>query len=180
MMIKIQYNLVFEVNERALRTDYKYYDDPEFYTQFSYAQQNYPGQANNVISMVPQLLRSLVTALAMGAVISSAGSALLFITLAFVIAQTVIQLPLIKKQADLSLNLTDSSRRTSYVYRNLQIKENTAELRTSRAGEKLLESYRNAIRGMMDIYKRFIRLTLKYSVIQGALSPLQTSLIRCT
>jgi hypothetical protein len=39
---RIYYNILFEVNEKAHYTDFVYYDDPEYFTQFSYAQQNCP------------------------------------------------------------------------------------------------------------------------------------------
>lgn len=175
--MRIQYNLLYEVNERALYTDFKYYDDPEFFSQFSYAQQNFATQAQQVIYIVPMLLNSLITAVAMGAIIASAGPVLLLITLGFVVLQTVIQLPQVKMSADLSVDLTDWSRRTNYVYRNLQMKENTAEMRTSSAGEKLLRAFRATIDEITQRYAKYIRATMKYVIPQGALSPLQTSII---
>lgn len=177
MQLRIEYNLYLEVNQRALRTDFKYYDDPDFYTQFSYAQQYYPNQAQQVIQIIPTLLRSFVTALAMGTIITSAGPLLLFVTLCFVILQTVLQMPVIKKNADLSVQLTNWSRRTNYVYRNLQMKENTAEMRTSRAGEKLLNAFHATIDEITHLFGKFIRSTLKFVVAQGAVSPLQTSIV---
>lgn len=177
MQMRIQYNLLFEVNERALHTDFKYYDDPEFFTQFSYAQQNYPSQVEQVIQIIPMLLRSLITALAMGAIITSAGPVLLFVTLGFVILQTVLQLPVIKKNADLSVQLTGWSRRVNYVYRNLQMKENTAEMRTSKAGEKLLKTFRSTIDEVTALFKKYIRSVMKFVVPQGSITSLQTSII---
>ena len=86
----------FEVNERALHTDFKYYDDPEFLAVFIRpAELSQSGE--QVIQIIPMLLRSLITALAMGAIITSAGPVLLFVTLGFVILQTVLQPPVIKK-----------------------------------------------------------------------------------
>jgi ATP-binding cassette subfamily B protein len=175
--VRIQYNLFYEVNERALRTDFKYYDDPEFFTQFSYAQQNYPNQAQQVITIIPTLLNSLITAAAMGTIITMAGPVLLLVTLGFVILQTLIQLPVVKRNADYSVKITDWSRRTNYVYRSLQMKENTAEMRTSSAGEKLLRAFRNTVDEITHIYGKLVRSTMPFTVARGVISPLQTSII---
>ncbi len=174
---RLYYSILFEVNEKALNTDFVYYDNPEFFTQFSYAQQYYPSQSYTAISLIPFMISSLVTSLAMGAIIATAGPVLLLVTLSFIIIQTLLQLPLVKKNADLSLQLTEWSRKINYVFRNLQTKENTADMRTSKAGEKLLKSFRSAIKGMNDANVKYMRSTLKYVIPQSAIGPLQTSLI---
>ncbi len=64
-----------------------------------------------MIQLLPSIINSLFTAVAMGAIITSAGPVLLLVTLAFVILQTLIQLTFAKKSAVLSVQLTDWSRR---------------------------------------------------------------------
>jgi ATP-binding cassette subfamily B protein len=123
------------------------------------------------------MINSLVTSLAMGAIIASAGSVLLLVALAFVILQTLLKLPQVKKSADLSLKLAEWSRKVAYVYRNLQMKENTAGMRTSNAGEKLLKSLNSAIKGINEANVKYMRSMLKYVIPQSAIGPLQTSII---
>jgi ATP-binding cassette subfamily B protein len=50
-------------------------------------------------------------------------------------------------------------------------------MRTSRAGEKLLGTFRSAMGDMGKIYAKFIRKTMKFMIPQGAIGPLQTSVI---
>ncbi|MDR0906851.1 MAG: hypothetical protein LBN00_11910, partial [Oscillospiraceae bacterium] len=59
--MKVQVKILEEVNTRALHTDFKWYDNPEYFTMFSYAQERYAGQVQQVSSMVPRVLQAIVT-----------------------------------------------------------------------------------------------------------------------
>ncbi len=174
---KVYYKILQEVNERALRTDFKYYDNPEFYTMFTYAQQNYAVQAQGVANMIPQLLQNIVTAAAMGVIVTQAGPILLIVTFVFVILQLSLQLPQIRLSADFNVKMTDLSRPINYVYRVMQQKENTAEMRSSGAGQKLLKSFITSLNKYVTHYFIYVKKTLKYVIPQGLLSPLQSALI---
>ncbi|MDR3309756.1 MAG: ABC transporter ATP-binding protein/permease [Oscillospiraceae bacterium] len=174
---KVSYKILYDVNEKALYTDFKYYDNPKFFTMFTYAQQNYANQVQSVSQMVPQMLGSLVSMAAMGAIISSAGPVLFIITIAFVLLQLPFSVPQMKLSANANVELTAIARPLNYVYRVLQQKENTAEMRSSDAGKKMLKVFSDTLdKYIVWIYK-FYKKMLKWSIPQGFLSPIQSAIV---
>jgi len=174
---KILYRILHVVNEKALKTDFKYYDNPEYFTAFSFTQQNFHSSAMIVARLIPQVLQAIVTAIAMGTIIVSAGPVLLGVSLFFIAIQTILSLPQAKLNTDFAVLTTELSRPVDYVFRVIQQKENAAEMRASRAGKKLLLSFKKTIDGYVLEYQRFIRKLLKFSIPQGMIYPFQTSVI---
>ena len=171
------FSLRGDVYERALYTDYRYFDDPEYFTRFSFAQQQYTNQVLQIGMLALNLLGNIATILTMGSLAFQAGPVLLLITLAFVVAQFLISLPRIKAQAKLGYNVTDLTRPVNYTDRIMVQKENMADLRASRAGEKALKRLEEAIFRLTVYYRRFGMTLLKYQLPSGILDSLQTSVI---
>lgn len=174
---KINLRIYNDVNEKALFTDFKYYDNPDFFTKFIFAQQNYPQQSLLAIRLIPQVLTGIVTVAAMGALIISAGPVLLGVTLFFVALNVVVGLPTLKPQADLNVKMTESWRPFNYVDRMLKQKENAAELRSSGAGIRFLQTVNTVIERSQAIYISFLKKTLPFDLLQGIVAPIQTACV---
>lgn len=174
---KIHLKINNDVNEKALFTDFKYYDNPDFFKKFIFAQENYPQQALMVTHMIPQMLKGIVTVAAMGALIASAGPVLLGITLFFVALNAVVGLPTLKPQADLNVKMSENWRPFNYVDRMLKQKENAAELRSSGAGLKFLQTVNIVIKRSQTIQMSFLKKTLPFDLLQGILAPIQIACV---
>ncbi len=166
-----------DVNKKALYTDYKYYDTPDFYLKFIYAQDNFPVHAQNVVMILPDILKGISTTVAMVAIIAVAGPVLLGITVFFVILNALAELPLIKPNADFEKSLTDVWRPMEYTSRVLKTKENAAELRSSEAGEKLINTINLSMVNFQRIYKQFMKKVAPFHLLHGAISPIQSACI---
>ena len=137
-LVKVSNKIKNDVNQKALFTDFKYYDSPDFFVKFIFAQDNYPIHAQTVVMILPDVLRGIATVIAMVAIIATTGPVLLGITAFFVILNAIAGLPIIKPTADYEVSLADAWRPMEYSSRVLKIKENATELRASGAGLKLL------------------------------------------
>ena len=166
-----------DVNRKALYSDYKYYDDPAFYSQFAYAQEHFPSQAFAVSYSVPLLLKNFVTLIAMGSIILSADIALVFISLFFIALSSLVDYKKIKPNADYRENAIEVWKPFNYVLQSLKQKDNAAELRSSDAGEKLLNMAESSFESSRNEYKKFAKKTLPYTFIQGLISPVQMAVI---
>jgi ATP-binding cassette subfamily B protein len=174
---KTSFAILLEVNEKAIGTDFKYYDNPEFFSQFNYAQQHFAGYSQNAVLQLIQMVGAVSSILAMGAVIASAELTLILISAAFVVLTVVIRLPQTKASVNLSETLSNRYRFVSYVTRSLQQKENAAELRSSGAGTKMLNTYKNTVGKYMDIMLGYYKNNAKFFLPQAIISPLQSSII---
>ncbi|NMP37958.1 MAG: ABC transporter ATP-binding protein [Clostridiales bacterium] len=176
-LVKISNRIKNDVNKKALRTDYKYYDRPDFFVKFIFAQETYPIHAQNVVMLFPDILRGASTMIAMVAIIASVGPVLLGITAFFVVLNAVVGIPVIKPSADYDVSLTDAWRPLDYVSRMLKIKENAAELRSSGAGLKLLYTINAAMANFQKTYKQYMKKVAPFYLLQGAVSPIQAACV---
>ncbi len=176
-LVKVSNKIKNDVNRKALFTDFKYYDSPDFFVKFIFAQDNFPIHAQNVVMILPDILRGMATVIAMIAVIASAGPVLLGITAFFVILNAVAGLPVIKPTADYEVSLADAWRPMEYAGRVLKMKENAAELRASDAGLKLLNTVHFAMDRFQRVYKQFIKKVAPFHLLQGAIAPVQAACI---
>ncbi|MDR1631185.1 MAG: ABC transporter ATP-binding protein/permease [Oscillospiraceae bacterium] len=177
MQTKIYNRIRNDVNERALFTDFKYYDNPDFFTKFMFAQEQYPMQSFSAINILPAVIKGVVTIAAMGAVIAMAGPALLGVTLGFVLLSAVIGLPMLKPQTELRVKQTDNWRPLDYITRMLKQKENAAELRSSGAGLKFLNRVNVVIESFSGTYLSFMKKVMPFQLMQDVLAPIQTAVV---
>jgi len=174
---KIHNRIRNDVNEQALYTDFKYYDNPEFFTKFLFAQENYPAHAHNAMFLLPGILKGVITVAAMGTVVAMAGPALLGVTLAFLLLSAVLGLPTLKPEADANVQFTETWRPLEYVSRMLTQKENAAELRSSGAGVKFLKTVDAATVRFSSVYRTMLKKVMPFQLAQGILEPVQISVV---
>jgi len=173
--VKITNKIRNDVNEKALFTDFKYYDNPDFFAKFMFAQEQFPNQASVAMWLFPEALKGIITVAAMGTLIALAGPALLGVTLVFVVLNTIIGIPTLKPEADYHVNLTNVWRPFEYVSRMLKQKENAAELRSSGAGLKFLQTIVGVTERFHSVYQEYLKKTLPFFLAQGIISPIQTA-----
>ncbi len=176
-LVKVSNKIKNDVNEKALQTDFKYYDNPDFFVKFLFAQENYPIHAQNVVMILPDILRGIATVIAMVSIIATTGPVLLGITAVFVLLNAVVGLPAIKPTSDYEVSLVDAWRPMEYSARVLKTKENAAELRSSGAGRKLLGTINAAMDRFQQVYRQFIKKVAPFHLLQGAVSPIQAACI---
>lgn len=176
-LVKVSNKIKNDVNQKALFTDFRYYDSPDFFVKFIFAQDNYPVHAQNVVMILPDILRVIATMVAMVTIIAATGPVLLGITAVFVILNALAGIPTVKPTADYEESLVDAWRPMEYSGRVLKTKENAAELRASGAGLKLLGSISSAMNNFQTVYKQFIKKVAPFHLLQGAVSPVQAACI---
>ena len=176
-LVKVSNKIKNDVNQKALFTDFRYYDSPDFFVKFIFAQDNYPVHAQNVVMILPDILRGIATMVAMVTIIAATGPVLLGITAVFVILNALAGIPTVKPTADYEESLVDAWRPMEYSGRVLKTKENAAELRASGAGLKLLGSISTAMNNFQTVYKQFIKKVAPFHLLQGAVSPVQAACI---
>lgn len=174
---QIYLKIVNSVNEKALFSDFKYYDNPEYFKQFMYAQEEYPRHASVVMFLLPNAVKGLTTVGAMTTLIALSGPALMFVTLASVILGGIVLLPTYKPEADRIMQWSDNRRPVEYVTRLLKQKENAAELRSSGAGLKFLGTVDTVLHRNRAIYRAFRKKTMPFYLMQEFLNPIQSACI---
>ena len=166
-----------DVNVKSLYTDYKYYDSPDFYTKFIFAQENYPGQSYYAALQLPRLLTAIVTAGSLSAYIATAGPGLLAVSGAFVLIYSLIGLPKIKPETELQVDITENRKPVLYAERLLKQRENAAELRSSDAGVKFTNSVHDVVLNYRRIFLKYLKRVVVFDTVESMLSPLQAAVV---
>ena len=166
-----------DVNVKSLYTDYKYYDSPDFYTRFIFAQENYPRKSYYAAYQLPRLLTAAVTACSLSVYIASAGPGLLAVSGAFVLFYALIGLPKVKPETELQVHITEYSKPVLYAERLLKQRENAAELRSSGAGVKFTQSVYGVILNYRKAFVRYLKRVFVFDTAESMLSPVQTAVV---
>ena len=174
---KISFLVENDVNVKSLYTDFKYYDSPDFYTKFIFAQEKYPGESYYAAYLLPKLLSAAVTAGTLSAYIASAGPGLLAVSLGFVLLYTLVGLPKIKPETELQMEITQNRKPVSYAERLFKQRENAAEVRSSRAGVKFTESVKGVVQNYRKVVIKYIKRVFLFDTAESLLSPLQTAVV---
>ena len=177
MKWKIDRRINNDVNEKALFTDFKYYDNPEFFKKFNFAQEEFAGQAWMAMYWFPNIIKDLVTVGWMVTLITQAGPVLLLVTLALVALNGLIGIPTIKPEADWRVKANDVWRPLDYVSRMLRQKENAAELRSSGAGLKFLQAIDVVTDNFNSAFLTFRKKVLPFNLAQGVVTPIQAGCV---
>jgi len=177
MKWKIDRRINNDVNEKALFTDFKYYDNPDFFKKFNFAQDEFAGQAWMAMYFFPNIIKDVLTVGAMTAIITQADPVLLGVALAFVALNGVIGIPTIKPEADWRVKANDVWRPLDYVSRMIRQKENAAELRSSGAGLKFLQTIDGVTKNFESAFLTFRKKVLPFNVAEGFVTPLQAGCV---
>ncbi|MDR2687423.1 MAG: ABC transporter ATP-binding protein/permease [Oscillospiraceae bacterium] len=177
MKWKIDRRIGNDVNEKALFSDFKYYDNPDFFKKFNFAQEEFAWQAWMAMSLFPNIVKDVVTVGFMTAIITQADPVLLGVALAFVVLNGVVGIPTIKPEADWRVKSTDVWRPLDYVSRMLRQKENAAELRSSGAGLKFLDTIDAVTKNFNAAFLTFRRKVLPFNIAEGFITPLQAGCV---
>lgn len=88
---EIQLKLNQEIYEHILSTDYKYFDDPEFYNNYTLTANEYSNKSREAVDLMINILKAMSTIISMGSVIMILGPWLIVITIIEMIITVAIE-----------------------------------------------------------------------------------------
>lgn len=80
-LVKINRNINKDIYNKILRKDYQYFDDPQFYNNFTWAINEYCTKANEARCLFLNIYRSVSTIISMIAFIAAVGPLLILFTM---------------------------------------------------------------------------------------------------
>jgi ATP-binding cassette subfamily B protein len=142
---------------QALRTDYRWLDDPAYFQQLNMVLANLPSRSVNTLSSAAQMIGAVAGSVAMVGVIAKTGPILALIVLAFVILSMLLQAEMVKTLNKTFPASVEIQRRTDYVTRVYQNPGSTAELKSTFLAEKLGERFDEYTGKYVDCYRGIMR-----------------------
>ncbi|MDR0858510.1 MAG: ABC transporter ATP-binding protein/permease [Oscillospiraceae bacterium] len=178
---KLSFDIQREIYETSLATDYKYYDNPEFFGDYTWAVQNMPSQIQQVASVLQNLVQSASSFIAMTTYIVMVGPGVLVVSLVSLAINAVIM----RKQNKLNYGLTEKVmpkiRRVQYFNRMFYTVDPQADLKATNLRipffSAFADSTKNYLDYVIDINKRFVGISLLQMLTSNAMNIANIALI---
>ncbi len=162
---KVSAKIAKKVFAKALECDYKNFDDPEFYNNYTLTLTDYMKKSSAAFSYFRESIAKLATFFTMIVLVSSVSPLLLLVTVAVLIVTTLYGRLDNKYSAKKWEEMAQIDRRKSYIQRTIYLNTFAAELRSNRSGKYMLEKYDEAVGEEISLHKRFKTFLLSMRIL---------------
>ena len=151
--------------QKANKTDYKYFDDPEFYDNYTYAINERSNKAEQARLLLIRLLSTSVVIISLSTLIATSKWVIILITVVSFCVSTLINNKIIKIKHEKYLEEIPLNRKSEYIHSLFYNKEYAADLKVNKSSYFLMKHYDCVLDDKIKVYKKY---QVK-SVIIGAL-----------
>ncbi len=165
MLSKIDAQLRADAYKQAIKTDYRYVDDPEYYDNYTWAISNYSAQAEKAQDLVNHMSSSVITIVSMLSIIAVLSPLAVIVTIIGTVIENILHMVTnyfdVKKEEE----IVPYDRKLGYHHRVFYTRNYAADLKSTKLKQYLLEDYTEATNQKINIIKKYA-----WKMIPSALS----------
>lgn len=132
-----------EIYKKAVRIDYKYIDNPEYYNNFAWAVEEYAKQIEKGREFLIQFAQCVLSLVLLGTVIATLGPWILLIEFVQMLLHVVVNISVNANAMKYKEAAIPLDRRLGYFHRLFYLKEYAADMKSTPLGKIAGESYDN-------------------------------------
>lgn len=166
---EIQLNLNQDIYRQILSTDYKYFDDPEFYNNYTLTVNEYSNKSREAVELIINILKSLSTIISMGSVIIVLGPWLVVITVIEMIITVFIETQKNNVNIDKRMKSLAFDRKLGYVHRVFYQREYAADIKVTKLKNYLFALYRESGKLKIGIIKAYAGVLFRWLFTQNCI-----------
>lgn len=166
---EIQLKLNQEIYEHILSTDYKYFDDPEFYNNYTLTANEYSNKSREAVDLMINILKALSTIISMGSVIMILGPWLIVITIIEMIITVAIETQKNKINMEKRMQSLVFDRKLGYVHRVFYQREYAADIKVTKLKDYLFASYKQSGKSKLGIIKAYAGTLFRWLFTQNCI-----------
>lgn len=166
---EIQLNLNQDIYRQILSTDYKYFDDPEFYNNYTLTVNEYSNKSREAVELILNILKSLSTIISMGSVIIVLGPWLVVITVIEMIITVFIETQKNNVNIDKRMKSLAFDRKLGYVHRVFYQREYAADIKVTKLKNYLFALYRESGKSKIGIIKAYAGVLFRWLFTQNCI-----------
>lgn len=166
---EIQLNLNQDIYRQILSTDYKYFDDPEFYNNYTLTVNEYSNKSREAVELIINILKSLSTIISMGSVIIVLGPWLVVITVIEMIITVFIETQKNNVNIDKRMKSLAFDRKLGYVHRVFYQREYAADIKVTKLKNYLFALYRDSGKSKIGIIKAYAGVLFRWLFTQNCI-----------
>ena len=155
IMTKIHLKINKEVYDKALKTDYKYFDDPEFYNNYTWAINEFVSRSEESKNLLVNIFQSISVITSMLAVILAIGPWIVVITLAMLVLTTTFEIKRNKLYIKRQEKIMPLDRKLGYAQRIFYLRDYAADLRSTNIKNFIMNIYESSGESKFSIIKSF-------------------------
>lgn len=163
----IQQKINLEIYHKVLKTDYKYFDNPEFFDDYTWAINEYAAKSAEAYNLIMRMLQSISTIISMVSIIVILGPGLIAITIiemaVTIFFETRRNKLNIKKQEE----ILPLDRRLGYTNRVFYQKEYAADIKVTNVRRYLLALYDESGKKKLETIKKYSTKLLAWLYAQN-------------
>ena len=164
--VDIQNKINKGIYEQAIATDYKYFDDPDFYNSFTFAVGELAAKSESAFQLFAQILGTISVIIAMTAYLSVLGPWVILISVVgqaiCICAQRQMQKLGIKKTVE-SLPF---DRKLQYVHRIAYQKQYAADIKSTDLPKKILSMFDKSGTDKIGVFKKLAAPNWRWNILQ--------------
>ncbi len=164
-----QLNLNQDIYRQILSTDYKYFDDPEFYNNYTLTVNEYSNKSREAVELIINILKSLSTIISMGSVIIVLGPWLVVITVIEMIITVFIETQKNNVNIDKRMKSLAFDRKLGFVHRVFYQREYAADIKVTKLKNYLFALYRESGKSKIGIIKAYAGVLFRWLFTQNCI-----------
>ena len=164
---KIMMNINRDIFVKSVKTDYKYFDNTEFYNNYTMTIAQYSQQSSQASMFLAQLLSSVTTMIAMTSIIAATDLWILVITVITLAASTVVGNINNKTMFKNFEELNKEDRRLFYIQRMFYSNYYAADIKSTNVKDYLFDNYDNSVKNKFNILKKYAFKMIGFGQIQS-------------
>lgn len=152
------------IYERALKCDYKNFDDPEFYQNYTLALNDYYGKSYAAFNNLRYWIACILILISMLVVVTSISPVILAVIALVLLATSLVGRIQNKYRTKKWEELSSANRKTEYVRRVMYQNTYAADLRGNRSGEFIMKNFDKAVDERVDIHRRYKHKMISFRI----------------
>ncbi|MDE7326396.1 MAG: ABC transporter ATP-binding protein/permease [Lachnospiraceae bacterium] len=153
--VKIANRVNQDIYEKVLKTDYKYFDDPEFYDNYTWTLGRFYQQTFSAVQLIWRFLFVAGTIMAVSAVMAAMDVVTILFVLVTVLFCAIFNWRTNKKIYQKSCAIQPFQRRLNYIQNVFYRKEHSLGLKATNIGNVFMEQYGQSSGEMVGVLKKY-------------------------
>ena len=155
MLAKIEMQLNRDIYERAIKTDYKYIDNPEYYNSYTWAISEYANKAAEVQNLINRMSSAFITMISMLAIIATISPIAIVVMVVGVLVENAMHIITNYFDVKKDTEIMPYDRRLGYYHRVFYQRDYAADLKSTNLKKYIFQEYEKAKESKLGIIQKY-------------------------
>ncbi len=164
MLPYVEGKLRRDVYEKAIKTDYRYIDDPQYYDSYTWAVSQYAAKAQDAQELVDRMASSVIVIISMLAVIAFLRPLAVVVTIVGTVIENIMYIVTNYHDVKKDEEVLPYDRKQDYFHKIFYSSGNAADLKSTKLDRCLLEKFEEAQQSKLKIIQRYGRKMIPWAL----------------